>query len=203
MTDMQREVWERLYARKGELWSRRYDDWIQSRDDESVLDIGCGSGKSIYGVKGEIVGIDYSLNALRIARQRFGSSCLVCGDASRLPFRDESFDLVRASYVLGHLDEACLARTIREISRVMKESGRLAVEVFSVRDGRCGRGRPVARNTYLDGDGITQRYFEPFELEELFSGFTTERLETVEWEQDIGPRKTMRRSAIRAILRKR
>ena len=203
MTDGQRESWDRLYKKKGELWSRKHDDWFLVRDDESVLDLGCSTGKSIDGLKGRITGVDFSVTALKSARQGYPSADFVASDMSRLPFKNDSFDLVRASYIFGHSDEIGIRTAIDEISRVLSTSGRLAIEVFTTRDGRCGRGNLVTRNTYRDGDGIVQRYFEPPEIEDLFYRFEKQQLEIVEWDQRIGPKLDMRRSAIRAIFRKR
>ncbi|MEM2838814.1 MAG: class I SAM-dependent methyltransferase [Thermoplasmata archaeon] len=202
MSNDQREVWDKLYERKGELWSRKHDDWLESLDGESVLDLGCGTGKSIDGLKGHIVGVDHSLAALRLSKRRYESVDFLAADSARLPFKDDSFDLIRSSYLFGHLDERRIADTINEISRVLKKSGRLAVEVFSVNDERSGRGRPVSKNTYCDGDGILKRYFEPSEIDDMFSDFTKERLEIVDWKQRAGPRKELKRSTIRAIFRK-
>jgi len=202
MSNEQRETWDKLYDRKGELWSRKYDDWFLSADSGLLLDLGCGTGKSIDGLRGCIVGVDHSLTALRLSKRRHESVDFLAADSSKLPFRDDSFDLIRAFYLFGHLDERGIADTISEISRVLKKSGRLAIEVFSVHDERSGRGRLISRNTYRDGEGITRRYFEPSEIAEMFRDFTRERLETVEWKQRAGPGKELKRSAIRAIFRK-
>lgn len=203
MIDGQRESWDRIYGRKGELWSRKHDDWFPVRDDESVLDLGCGTGKSIDSLKGRIVGVDFSATALKSARRRHPSVDFVASDVCRLPFKNDSFDLVRASYIFGHLDEGGIRMAIEEVSRVLSASGRLAVEAFTTRDGRFGRGEPIARNTYRDGDGIAQRYFEPSEVETLFHRFEKQQLETIEWSQRIGPKSELRRSVIRAVFRKR
>lgn len=119
-----------------------------------------------------------------------------------MPFINGSFNLVRASYVFGHLDEAHIHTVVDEISRVMTRGGRLAIEVFSVRDGRCDKGEKIADNTYLDGEGIIHRFFELREVENLFSRFEKQDIELVEWNQRIGPKSILRRSVIRAIFRK-
>lgn len=148
------------------------------------------------------MGVDFSVSALGIARRKHPFADFVMAEAARLPFRNGSFNLVRASYVFGHLDEAHAHPVMDEILRVMTSRGRLAIEVFSVRDGRCGKGERIAKNTYRDEEGIIHRFFELREVENLFSRFEKQDIELVEWYQRIGPRSKLRRSVVRAILRK-
>lgn len=202
MKDERRESWEEIYDKKGELWSRKHEDWLPTGENELILDLGSGTGKSIEGLKGRIVSLDFSMTALRIARKKLSHADFICADSRRLPFISETFDSVRAFYVIGHLDEQGIADTIEELSRIMKNNGRLAFEAFSVSDGRCGNGEPLGKNTFIDGDGIAQRYFDIAEIEPLFKGLNMEHLGLVEWKQRIGPREKLKRSVIRAIFRK-
>lgn len=68
--------------------------------DSLVLDVGCGSGGNIYqflrlNYKIEnITGIDILEERLSIARQNHPNANYVLGDASKMIFQDNSFDLV-------------------------------------------------------------------------------------------------------------
>ncbi len=94
-----------------------------SSKDGSYLDVGCGTGIVLdevgSGFKKQ-VGLDISQGALGLTTERV-SSPLVCADACRLPFADNSFDLVSCLDVLEHVrdDLDC----IRECFRVCKPGG--------------------------------------------------------------------------------
>jgi SAM-dependent methyltransferase len=82
-----------------------------------VLDLGAGTGVAARAalVAGAVhaVALDPALGMLRRVRRPVHA---VLGDAGRLPFRDDSFDLALAALSLGHLPEPLGA--LREARRV-------------------------------------------------------------------------------------
>jgi demethylmenaquinone methyltransferase / 2-methoxy-6-polyprenyl-1,4-benzoquinol methylase len=97
-------------------------------------DVCCGTGdialRSLKHIRsgGGVVAADFSLNMLRIAKQRLKRRSedgpargVLCADAMRLPFRDASLDFVTIGYGLRNVTDlrACLA----EILRVLKPGG--------------------------------------------------------------------------------
>ena len=105
-----------------------------------VLEIGCSRGANLQFLTSRIkfrqppVGVDLSQWSLRAAREHHGRFSLVTGSGSRLPFADESFDLVIAAHVLRHLDGEGFIRTLVETRRVLKPGGVLAVWEYSAPD---------------------------------------------------------------------
>ena len=98
-----------------------------------VLDAGCGTGFNLgwlrrcYGAC--VTGIDFSPHGLAFSQSR-GERSLVRGDASELPFRPESFDLVTAFDVLSHVSgEEPRRRALTEFLRVLKPGGNLLIRV--------------------------------------------------------------------------
>jgi len=96
--------------------------------DERVLDAGCGNGlwtrvlADRFGVHG--VGLDLSLGMLSDARRSVGgASSLVGGDVGRLPFFDETFDVILCFWMLYHVEDH--RRALREFHRVLRPGGRL------------------------------------------------------------------------------
>ncbi|MDO8638519.1 MAG: methyltransferase domain-containing protein [Candidatus Daviesbacteria bacterium] len=95
---------------------------IPSRDDFIVLDLACGNGLSTAHIKGSlVVGLDLSESQLEKAKKRFKDKDFVVGDARKLPFKDNSFDLIVAINMLHHIEET--KEALNECMRVLKKGG--------------------------------------------------------------------------------
>ena len=96
---------------------------------ERVLEIGCGTGSnlSFYRKAGsQAFGLDLSAAMLSQAKEKFGNkTVLVRGDATEIPFADESFDTVLAMLTLHEMPSVIRTRVVDEMIRVSKENGRL------------------------------------------------------------------------------
>lgn len=82
----------------------------------SALDLGCGDGKlteRLAATVPQIVGLDRSWGALSCA-----GIPRVLGDATLLPFRDKSWDVVISTDMLEHLDDEAEALAWQECFRV-------------------------------------------------------------------------------------
>ena len=97
-----------------------------------VLDIGCGDGMLavLLSKRGaNVVGFDASQAMLEAARERASEQQVdiefSLGRAERLPFADDSFDVVVAVTVLCFVADA--EQTFKEIGRVLKPGGRLVI----------------------------------------------------------------------------
>src|SRR5688572_32075496 len=93
-------------------------DEIGGRSSIRILDIGCGTGANMeaFAQQGTTVGIDFSLDALRLCQSR-GLQTLALTGVERLPFGDRSFDIVTALDILEHTDDDLKA--LEEIHRIM------------------------------------------------------------------------------------
>lgn len=97
--------------------------------DARGLDIGCGDGMLVYTIRragGNIEGLDYSEEGLRLARQKLAEhgvsgDGLQQGSVYDLPYDDASLDYVTAVELIEHLDDA--TRMLKEVSRVLKPGG--------------------------------------------------------------------------------
>ncbi|MBI2048135.1 MAG: class I SAM-dependent methyltransferase [Parcubacteria group bacterium] len=93
-----------------------------------ILDVGCGPGGNILFLKkfGNVTGIDSSKEALSFAATQ-GFLKTVESGGEKLPFPDQSFDLVSILDVLEHMDSD--EQALGEIFRVLKTEGLLLLTV--------------------------------------------------------------------------
>lgn len=126
-------TYEILYDSEADHWwlaSRRrmVVDWIEQRypgrRDLQILDVGCGTGMMLVDMArlGNAQGIDASDEALGFCRRR-GLTSVQKGNVARLPFADDSFDVLTGVDILEHIDDD--AGALREWGRVLKPGGRL------------------------------------------------------------------------------
>jgi SAM-dependent methyltransferase len=98
---------------------------------ERILELGYGSGilmPTLASLGGRVHGLDLEAEPSEVSPRlaRLGVQAeLVKGDASRLPFPDEHFDLVVAMSIFEHIAE--LGPVIASVRRVLKPGGHLLV----------------------------------------------------------------------------
>ena len=103
------------------LWKRRLVKL--AGQPGNVLDLCCGTGDLALRFNRRVVGVDFTGEMLRIAQARNPAGIWLCADALRLPFPDNSFDVVSVGYGLRNL--ADLDTGLREIYRVLRPGGKL------------------------------------------------------------------------------
>jgi SAM-dependent methyltransferase len=92
-----------------------------------ILDVGCGTGANLEMLAGfgQAEGVDVSDDALEFCIRKGLKAHK--GLAEKLPFADESFDLVTALDVVEHLDDDVAG--LKEMRRVLKKEGRTLIFV--------------------------------------------------------------------------
>jgi SAM-dependent methyltransferase len=98
-------------------------------EDESVLEIGCGTGELLASVKGRRkVGIDFSSKMIERAREQFPELDFRPMEAERLQL-DETFDVVILSHTIGYLDDILLV--FKQLHSVCHERTRIIVSYYN------------------------------------------------------------------------
>lgn len=134
---------------------------------KTVLDIACGTGYGIGLLKQTanfVVGVDIDNDALAEAKRE---GDVARADGLRLPFADESFDIVTSFETLEHLHER--AAFLRELRRVLHTEGRLILSTPNAEYTQPKNGKP--------SNPFHVHEYQTEELErELNSSFSVERL---------------------------
>ena len=113
-------------------WRRATLAAIAAQPGERVLDLAAGTGTSsepLADAGVEVVPCDFSLGMLEVGKKRRPDLAFTAGDATRLPFADESFDAVTISFGLRNVVDT--EGGLREMLRVTRPGGRLVVCEFS------------------------------------------------------------------------
>lgn len=175
-------------TRRG-LWDDRETlEPLQLEDRERILDVGYGTGELSRVLREEsparVVGIDADRSLLERAG---GTDELVQGDAVRLPFRDDSFDLVVCQALLINLPDPLAA--VREFARVSSdvvaaiEPDNSLVAVASSVDGEAQLASRARR-----------RYIRGVETDVTLGADAAELFRSVELESVLSVRHSLRRT---------
>jgi ubiquinone/menaquinone biosynthesis C-methylase UbiE len=195
MKKNQRMFWNEYYRLHGSAW-RKTNFFEQSFENQSVLELGCGNGKSLLGLIEKkplrIVAVDFSEIALRIAKQKIPKGVeFFRADCVNLPFKQKEFDVVIANHVIGAILEGEREQAVSEIFRVLKETGTTLFSDFAVGDLR-EKGTIIEKNTYQKKNGIIQHFFTEPETKSLFSKFSSKKIKTISNYLLLGKKRVLR-----------
>lgn len=129
--------YDNIARRYDDVWGHRFETvarhiWalVHPEAGALVLDVGTGTGIVPYALGARlhelsgVVGCDRSPGMLSRARIRTPTLRLVAAEATNLPFRDATFDVATASFVLSHLPD--YRAGLAEAHRVLKPRGKFA-----------------------------------------------------------------------------
>ena len=115
------------------LWSISH---INIQENDTVLDIGCGSGLNVKRLhekssKAKTYGIDYSSTSVETAKTlnreevKQGSVDIIKANVQEMPFEDERFDIVTAFETVYFWPT--IVESFREVKRILKPQGQFCI----------------------------------------------------------------------------
>ena len=127
--------YERLMGRWSRILAGQFIDFVGVRDNDRVLDVGCGTGSLTFALPKaanvkEVAAIDYSPVFVAEAQQRNTDPRITIaeGDACAIPFPDGRFDRALSLLVLHFVPKADQA--VAEMRRVVRPGGVVAAAVW-------------------------------------------------------------------------
>ena len=114
------------YSRNGKISCRDIAEQIRELPYESLLDVGCGTGFLIDLLTKQrparYCGADLSDEMIRVAKKKqIEGAEFAVGSADKLPYPDETFDVVTCSQSFHHYPYP--EQAMREAKRVLKPGG--------------------------------------------------------------------------------
>ena len=113
-------------------WRRAVTSIIAPKPGMKILDIAAGTGSSsrpLVDKGAEVTALDFSQGMIEQGRKQNKNINFVQGDALKLPFEDNSFEVTTISFGLRNTSSTEIA--LKEALRVTKDGGRIVVAEFS------------------------------------------------------------------------
>ena len=169
VTQSAAEVYEEMFVPAlFQQWPGRVADAAQVREGQRVLDVACGTGvfaraaAGRVGGSGSVVGVDVNDGMLAVARRIAPNIEWRTGRAEALPFEDAEFDAVGCQFGLMFFEDRSAA--LREMMRVLRPAGRLAVAVWDRLEHSPGYAAMADLLRRLFGDQVASALDAPFVL---------------------------------------
>jgi len=106
--------------------------YLGNLQNKTILDVGAGTGRlttKLANLNGLVTALDVSEEILKVLKRKNKNIETVLGDAENLPFQDESFDIIIATFLIVHLKDPLTFFT--EAHRVLNHAGILLVTNIS------------------------------------------------------------------------
>ena len=139
-TEANRTYWDRRWSQSVEdadkfedltIYPIRYAENVVKQKKGKILEIGCGLGRLVkhYSNLGrEVVGIERSKVAVDKIQAKSPNLAVYTGDALKLEFDDNSFEIILA-FGVYHNFESGLEMGIREVARILKPEGHFVISM--------------------------------------------------------------------------
>ena len=115
-----------MYSKYPKISCKDVFDYLKDKPFTDLLDVGCGTGYLIDMLsrkrKANYIGLDLSQEMIKVSQEKqIENAKFTVGYADKLPFEDNSFDVVTCIQSFHHYPDQ--ERAMKEAYRVLKEGG--------------------------------------------------------------------------------
>ncbi|MDU3582017.1 class I SAM-dependent methyltransferase [Clostridium butyricum] len=180
--------WDAFYKNNNDkipnydLWLGKYKNLLDLSKNETIIDLGCGSGGNTLYLKNNgynVIACDFSKEALNLVDKFIPNVKTLNVDITKkLPFITESTMIVIADLSLHYFDVIKTEEILGEIFRVLKKGGYLICRVNSINDINYGAldGIEIEKNYYATIDGY-KRFFDLEDIQKFFKKYAIDYCE--------------------------
>ena len=134
------------------VWRKKAVKLCNIKEENKVLDLCCGTGKMMelecraVGADTTVIGLDFNREMINVGYKKLTrllnnyNFSLIQGDASSLPFEDNSFDCITIAFGLRNIPHK--RKAISEMYRVLKPGGKVVCLELSKPE------MPIFKNIY-------------------------------------------------------
>mgnify|MGYP004628919963 FL=1 len=173
------KMWDNWSKRRSsvpvyDLWLDEYKNILDENKDNEILDLGCGIGAdTLYLLERgyNVLSCDFSVEALKSIENNIPNSKTFYLDMmKKFPIDDKKYSLIIADLSLHYFNNETTIHIMKEIKRILKDSGVLLARVASVNDFNFGvdQGEKQENNYYFEGV-YTKRFFDLEDVNKYFS----------------------------------
>jgi DNA-binding transcriptional MerR regulator/predicted SAM-dependent methyltransferase len=134
--------------------------------EAEVLEIGVGTGNLANRFLSEgfhITGLDQSREMLNVAKDKFPRLKLRLGEFLKIPFENNTFDILVSTYAFHHLNDEEKGVAIKEMLRTLKDGGKIIIGDLMFQNEK--QKEEIIKNlTKEQIDEIEDEYYSNIEL---------------------------------------
>jgi len=159
--------WENRKSEPRNNFARRSFYLINKRKLKTILDLGCGDGRDTFyfAKKGlKVTAMDFSKSGMdkindKVKKKNIKNVTPIHCDIRELQLKEKSFDIIYAHLSLLYFDDKTTTQIFNKLYRILKPNGLFFVKCKSTEDWKCGQGRKIGKDYFVQKHNVTRHYF--------------------------------------------
>ena len=116
------------YGKFVDTQERKILNKLLTNKNDIVLDLACGSGRLLDYAN---LGVDASVEMVKIAKEKFPDKKIVVSDAELTTFENNSIDTIISFHFFMHLNKEKIKNILLECNRILKPNGKIIFDIPS------------------------------------------------------------------------
>lgn len=146
--------------------------YLKENKSRKILDLGCEIGTYYNPLAkfGEVIGIDYSYEALFFCKNDRNFSNVIQANGEKMPFKENSFDVIAGLDIFEHFENDIDA--LKEFNYILKPGGLLILFIAAKKSLWCKHDIYAGHKKRYEKDEVIKKISPFFKIEKItFSNF--------------------------------